>query len=67
MMQVSYYQLESMISTLQQAVKVSSESPTNPDEGYAFANGYSRSAMQMVIGELNRIMINQSNYESECG
>jgi len=41
---------------LKDAVKVCYTAPLDKDQGYPFATGYSRSAMQGVIEDLERIM-----------
>ena len=41
---------------LQDAVKVCYTAPENEDQGYPYATGYSRSAMQGVIEDLTRII-----------
>jgi len=41
---------------LQDAVNVTYTAPENEDQGYPFATGYSRSAMQGVIEDLTRII-----------
>ena len=49
-------QLLSLQERLQDAVNVTYTAPENEDQGYPFATGYSRSAMQGVIEDLNRII-----------
>ena len=49
-------QLIMMIDRLNAAVNVCYESPSNPDEGYAYATGYSRSAMTDVANDLSKIV-----------
>jgi len=41
---------------LQDAVNVTYTAPENEDQGYAYATGYSQSAMKGVIEDLNRII-----------
>lgn len=53
-----------MIRTLETAVDVCYNAE---DEGYPYAVGYSKSAMQMVIDELTSVMKMQSDYDLECG
>lgn len=50
-------QLLSLQERLQDAVNISHTALENPKyQGYPYATGYSRSAMQGVIEDLNRIM-----------
>jgi hypothetical protein len=51
-----YTQLLCLQERLQDAVNVTYTAPENKDQGYPFATGYSKSAMQGVIEDLNRIM-----------
>ena len=49
-------QLIFLIDRLNNAVNVCYEAPSNPDEGYAYATGYSRSAMTDVANDLSKIV-----------
>jgi len=49
-------QLICLQERLQDAVNVTYTAPQNEREGYPFATGYSRSAMQGVIEDLDRIV-----------
>ena len=50
-------QLIMMIDRLNSAVNVCHEAPQNPKEqGYPFATGYARSAMEQVADELSAIV-----------
>lgn len=49
-------QLLCLQERLQDAVNVCYTAPENKDQGYPFATGYSKSAMQGVVEDLNRIM-----------
>ena len=49
-------QLLSLQERLQDAVNVCYTAPENEDQGYPFATGYSKSAMQGVVEDLNQIM-----------
>ena len=49
-------QLLSLQERLQDAVNVTYTAPQNKDQGYPFATGYSKSAMQGVIEDLTRII-----------
>ena len=55
-------QLLSLSERLKDAVNITYTAPQNKDQGYPFATGYSRSAMQGVIEDLERMMqqINES-------
>ena len=45
-----------MIDRLNAAVNVCYEAPHNEDQGYAYATGYSRSAMTDVANDLSKIV-----------
>ena len=49
-------QLLCLQERLQDAVNVCNESPKLEDQGYPYATGYSKSAMQGVIEDLTRII-----------
>ena len=49
-------QLLCLQERLQDAVNVTYTAPQNKDQGYPFATGYSKSAMQGVIEDLERII-----------
>ena len=49
-------QLLSLQERLQDAVNVCYTAPQNEDQGYPYATGYSKSAMQGVIKDLNRVI-----------
>ena len=49
-------QLLSLSERLKDAVNITYTAPQNKDQGYPFATGYSRSAMQGVIQDLEQIM-----------
>lgn len=49
-------QLICITERLQDAVNMCYTAPQNKDQGYPFATGYSKSAMQGVIEDLNRIV-----------
>lgn len=55
--QITKSQLETIIEGLECAIKVCYTAPENPKEqGYPFATGYSRSAMQTAVEDLRRLM-----------
>ena len=49
-------QLIMLIDRLNTAINVSNEAPEIEDQGYAYATGYSRSAMIDVAGDLSKIV-----------
>jgi len=49
-------QLLSLQERLQEAVKVCYTAPLDESQGYPYATGYSKSAMQGVVEDLERIM-----------
>jgi len=49
-------QLLSIQERLKDAVSVTYTAPQDKDQGYPFATGYAKSAMQGVIEDLERIM-----------
>jgi hypothetical protein len=49
-------QLVSITERLKDAVNVTYTAPQNKDQGYPFATGYCKSAMQGVIEDLERIV-----------
>ena len=51
-------QLQTIIENLEDGVKVSYESLNDPDQGYPYATGYSRSTMRHCIEDL-RYVLNQ--------
>jgi hypothetical protein len=57
--------LLTIIDHLQDAVDVSNESKLDPDKGYPYATGYSRSAMESVILDLNQIVEQYRNITCE--
>ena len=57
-------QLLSLQERLQDAVKVTYTAPQDKNQGYPFATGYSRSAMQGVIEDLSRMMDQMNNAQT---
>jgi hypothetical protein len=57
-------QLLSLQERLQDAVKVTYTALENEGEGYPFATGYSRSAMQGVIEDLGKVMDQMNNAQT---
>jgi len=50
-------ELNVIIGRLQDAIKVCYTAPENPkDEGYPYATGFARSAMQGAVEDLQRLM-----------
>ncbi len=51
MKQVPIYSdiLENVIQRLEEAIEVNYVAPDNPEQGYPYAAGYSRAAMQGVV------------------
>jgi len=66
--QISNQDIENMIERLQDAINVCYTAPENPrEQGYPFATGYSRSAMQTAVENLQMLMSINAQYEMECG
>ena len=59
-------QLLSLSERLQDAVKVCYTAPENEDQGYPYATGYSKSAMQGVIEDLTRIIEQLNDFDNSC-
>ena len=49
-------EVNAIIRRLQDAINVCHTAPENEDEGYPYATGYSRSAMQGAVEDLQRLM-----------
>lgn len=49
-------ELQLIIERLQDAINVCHRAPENEEEGYPYATGYSRSAMQGAVDDLQRLM-----------
>lgn len=54
-------ELQSVIERLGNAVVVSNDSCSDPERGYPFATGYSRSAMEDSIEDLKQILYTLQN------
>lgn len=54
--QMTKEELQLIIERLQDAINVCHRAPENEDEGYPYATGYSRSAMQGAVDDLQRLM-----------
>ena len=66
--QISNQDIETIIERLQDAINVCYTAPENPrEQGYPFAAGYSRAAMQGVVEDLQMMMNINAQYEMECG
>ena len=50
-------QLQTIIDNLEDGVKVSYEALNDPDQGYPYATGYSRSTMRHCIEDLQYVII----------
>tara|TARA_B100000003_G_scaffold82805_1_gene74236 strand:+ start:1000 stop:1179 length:180 start_codon:yes stop_codon:yes gene_type:complete len=56
-MNVTKEELNLIIGRLEDAIKVCYSAPENPkDEGYPYATGFARSAMQGAVEDLQRLM-----------
>ena len=65
---ISNFDIETIIDGLQDAINVCQTAPENPKEqGYPYATGYSRSAMQTAIENLQMLMKVNAQYDMECG
>jgi len=63
---ISNFDIETIIEGLQDAINVTYTAPENPmEQGYPFATGYSRSAMQTAIENLQTLMHVQAQYDLE--
>ena len=63
---ISNFDIETIIEGLQDAINVTYTAPENPREhGYPYATGYSRSAMQTAIENLQTLMHVQAQYDLE--
>ena len=65
---ISNFDIETIIEGLQDAINVTYTAPENPrEQGYPYATGYSRSAMQTAIENLQMLMKVNAQYDMECG
>ena len=65
---ISNFDIETIIDGLQDVINVCHTAPQNPKEqGYPYATGYSRSAMQTAIENLQMLMKVNAQYDMECG
>ena len=63
---ISNFDIENIIEGLQDAINVCHTAPENPrEQGYPYATGYSRSAMQTAIENLQTLMHVQAQYDLE--
>ncbi len=66
MNKISNFDLETIIEGLEDAVNVCYTAPNNPEkQGYPYATGYSRLAMQTAIENLKTLMHLQAQYDLE--
>ena len=49
-------EVNAIIQRLQDAINVCHTAPENEDEGYPYATGFARSAMQGAVEDLRRLM-----------
>lgn len=49
-------EVNAIIQRLQDAINVCHTAPDNKDEGYPYATGFARSAMQGAVEDLQRLM-----------
>ena len=65
---ISNFDIENIIDGLQDAIDVCHTAPENPrEQWYPYATGYSRSAMQTAIENLQMLMKVNAQYDMECG
>ena len=55
-MNVTKQELDLIIGRLQDAINVCQTAPENEDEGWPYATGFARSAMQGAVEDLRRLM-----------
>ena len=55
-MNVTKQELDLIINRLQDAIHVCHTAPDNKDEGWPYATGFARSAMQGAVEDLQRLM-----------
>jgi len=55
-MNVTKQELDLIIDRLQSAIDVCHTAPENREEGWPYATGYARSAMQGAVEDLQRLM-----------
>ena len=55
-MNVTKQELNLIIGRLQDAINVCYTAPENKDEGWPYATGFARSAMQGAVEDLQRLM-----------
>lgn len=55
-MNVTKQELDLIIERLQEAINVCHTAPENQEEGWPYATGYARSAMQGAVEDLQRLM-----------
>ena len=66
MCKISNFEIETIIEGLQDAINVCYTAPENPrEQGYPYAAGYSRAAMQTAIENLQTLMHMQAEYDLE--
>ena len=55
-MNMTKEELDLIIGRLQEAINVCHTAPENQEEGWPYATGYARSAMQGAVEDLQRLM-----------
>ena len=55
-MNVTKQELDLIIERLQEAINVCHTAPENQEEGWPYATGFARSAMQGAVEDLQRLM-----------
>jgi|TARA_Y100000591_G_scaffold118769_1_gene101504 hypothetical protein len=55
-MNVTKLELDLIIGRLEDAINVCHTAPENKDEGWPYATGFARSAMQGAVEDLRRLM-----------
>ena len=55
-MNVTKMELDLIIERLQEAINVCQTAPENQEEGWPYATGFARSAMQGAVEDLQRLM-----------
>ena len=55
-MNVTKLELDLIIGRLEDAINVCHNAPENKDEGWPYATGFARSAMQGAVEDLRRLM-----------
>lgn len=54
-------QLNNIVGTLEQAIYANETAIDDPEKGYPYAAGYSRSALKQVLTNINDLLKNANN------